>query len=523
MKFQAYSIALGDLARSKELKLGDRTRALKHLLKLVSDTMGVRLVSYWQFTEDRAAIVTECAYDAATQEWTSGARLEKKTNPRYFAKLDEERVIVIADCKTDPLAQGFKVGYLDRLGIHSLIDAPVIFDGEMVGILCCEETSSARDWETDDKFFALSCADFVGRILETDRRLIFESHLKATMMALPFCVALLNRDFRFLAVSDLWRQGYPFTVEDPIGKRISDVTTRFQAHWQERMSRVIQGEELRGEEESIQTARGQMWVTWSMIPWKSYEGVVEGLLIVYEDITQRKETDFQLRQATKLTALGEMAGGIAHEINNPLSILKGFIDLMRRQIMRGNIDLNSFQLYMDRAYNTADRISRIVKGMKRIARDSSSDEIQPYGLNVIVDDALDFVQEKFRDSGIGLRTQRLEKDVLVNCRPVEISQVLLNLLTNSFAAVEGQKEGWINVSCHVSKKSALIAVEDSGAGIPESIQEKIFQPFFTTKDIGKGTGLGLSISRRILEGHGGQLYLDTHAPKTRFVLELPLG
>ena len=242
-----------------------------------------------------------------------------------------------------------------------MIDAPVFFDGKMVGILCCETTGKKRSWSTEDQFFTLSCADFIGRVLETEQSYKYEdqlktklitentnlseAQLKSILVAMPFPVALLDRDYRLLSMSEKWAKQFPVTVENPIGHKLPEIHPNFLPEWLQRFERVLEGEEIGMDEEYLMSGRGmQIWVMWRMIPWRNFNGEIEGIIVFFEDITERKEAEIHLRQASKLTALGEMAGGIAHEINNPLSILKGFIDLMRRQIMRGNVDLPSFQI-----------------------------------------------------------------------------------------------------------------------------------------------------------------------------------
>lgn len=110
---------------------------------------------------------------------------------------------------------------------------------------------------------------------------------------------------------------------------------------------------------------------------------------------------------------------------------------------------------------------------------------------------------------------------MLNCRGVQISQVLLNLLNNAFDAIELLPEKWIKLDAMKMEDTIVIHVTDSGHGIPEEEREKIFQPFYTTKPIGKGTGLGLSLSRKIVQDHKGTLTLDTNSAHTRFVIKIP--
>jgi signal transduction histidine kinase len=115
----------------------------------------------------------------------------------------------------------------------------------------------------------------------------------------------------------------------------------------------------------------------------------------------------------------------------------------------------------------------------------------------------------------------MEKSLRIDCRPTEISQVLLNLLNNAVDAVQPLAEKWVELQVRSAGKDVEISVMDSGKGIPEKIRDKVGQPFFTTKVVGHGTGLGLSISRGIVEAHGGHLNLDTQCEHTRFVVTLP--
>lgn len=524
--------------KSPELNYGQREDGLRYLTKLIAEGMNASIVRFWTFNDDKSQLFNECYYSREQNNWFTGETIRRADYPIYFSSFDEDRLATVENIQSEPSLAEFRESYIEPFDIQAFINAPVLIGGKVVGLLCCEVAKEKRQWTDEDRLFILNCTDFFSRVIEADQRQIEQKILRAqllpsdidaphdiaksVLMAMPYPLALLDSEFRFVAVSASWRANYPKGI-NLLGMRIQDAQENFRDEWLERLRQTMRGEQQCREESIEMPDKSKHWISWHLIPWRSAKGNIEGVLCIYEDITTKKETEFQLRQATKLTALGEMAGGIAHEINNPLSILKGFIDLMRRQILRGNTDLVSFQLYLERAHTTVERISRIVKGMKRLARDSSGDDLRLYAVNALIDDALDFVQEKFRDNGIGLKVNRLEPDAMVECRSVEISQVLLNLFTNSFHAIEAQAHPWITVEAVVKEGHALIYVEDSGDGILVENRDKIFQPFFTTKDVGKGMGLGLSISKRIVESHGGKLYLDTEAVHTRFVVELPLG
>lgn len=488
--------------------------------------MDADFVGFWVYDEARTQVTSEANYERARSIWSDGVILLEAEAPTYFSVLKEERLIAVEDCFSSPVTAEFKDSYCVPQDIRSLVDVPILFDGDIVGIICCEIVGETRQWSSEDKFFALNAADFVGRILEAEHRRhlamlleqenlrMGETQLKALLTALPHPIAMIDRESRYMAMSDAWLESYSFIVADPFGVPVWDAHEHYKPEWKERIQKSQQGERLGNEEEFVEISPGNhIWISWQLVPWHNLQGEIGGVVITCEDITYRKESEAKLRQTAKLTALGEMAGGIAHEINNPLSIMKGFIDLMQKNVSRGQVDLAMFAQYLEKSSNTIQRISR----------DSSQDAMVSHGVNALIDDVLDVVKEKFQDNGVRLEVAKLALEVRVSCRPVEIAQVLLNLLTNAFHAVEEQPEGWVRLAATIGQGRVLLSVVDSGHGIAADIREKIFQPFFTTKDIGKGTGLGLSISRNILETHQGRLYLDETAKATTFVVELLLS
>jgi PAS domain S-box-containing protein len=349
-----------------------------------------------------------------------------------------------------------------------------------------------------------------------------QKQLEAMIRSLPASVAMIDKDRRYLAFSSRWLQNWESFGSIKVGEELSRREADFTLPWNRLIHQVLKGERIGGNEELVKISHdSSLWVLWSAEPWRDANGEIEGVIIMAENISDLKEAEIKVSQNAKLSALGEMAGGIAHEINNPMSIIKGYIDLMKRHYGRNTLNLDLTMNYLQKMDTTVDRISRIVSGMKRFSRDSSFDEKQPYSLNKIIKETLDFCQEKVINHGVALDVQYFDTDAIVFCRPIEISQVLLNLINNSFQAISSQSHPWIKISCHSVIDHFEILVVDSGKGIPDSILSKIFQPFFTTKEIGLGTGLGLSISRGIAEEHLGILRYVKDAANTTFMVELP--
>ncbi len=232
-----------------------------------------------------------------------------------------------------------------------------------------------------------------------------------------------------------------------------------------------------------------------------------------------------IQNSARLSSLGEMAGSIAHEINNPLTIINGYMNMLRKAMDRGELSQERFHMVSDRIENTVSRISAIIKGLLHLSRGSGQQEdtASPHNIVPILNDAIAISQEKFRSHGIHFETEISGDEIMAICQPIEVGQIIVNLLNNAFDAIKDKPENaWIKVELLCTESGRVVfRVHDNGPGIPPELQERILEPFFTTKPPGAGTGLGLSISRAIAEKHRGRLFLDTKQSQTCFTLELP--
>jgi PAS domain S-box-containing protein len=249
------------------------------------------------------------------------------------------------------------------------------------------------------------------------------------------------------------------------------------------------------------------------------------------DITERKQMEAQIEAnkeqlvtSARLSALGMMAGGIAHEINNPLGIIHALasdlIDLVKEE---GTAPPAMVSRNSTRIRETADRIARIIKSLRQISREGSSDKFQPAPIGKILEETLEVCRAWFKANTVKLLLPKHIPELIVYCREVQIGQILLNLLQNAFdAVVEQEGERWVRLDVTARDDSVVISVTDSGPGVPLELRPRIMEPFFTTKPVGKGTGLGLSLSKNIAEEHGGRLEYREDDGRTRFSLVLPM-
>lgn len=255
-------------------------------------------------------------------------------------------------------------------------------------------------------------------------------------------------------------------------------------------------------------------------------GILMGSVAARQNAHRReKEHLASLVTASKMASLGEIAAGVAHEINNPLasiSMVGQTLSRIAEEKMIGKaIDPAVLSKQVLRINSCVQRIMGIVRGLSDFSRDSSEDPFQAASLDQILEEALDLCRARFFHFGVELRVPAIPEYVQIRCRPSQVLQVLLNLLNNAFDAVQDQGEKWVEVGLQLEDRWVELSITDSGHGIPTEVARSMMKPFFTTKAVGKGTGLGLSISSRIIAEHGGSLRLEESCAHTRFLVRLP--
>ena len=246
------------------------------------------------------------------------------------------------------------------------------------------------------------------------------------------------------------------------------------------------------------------------------------IAVLFHDISRLKSYQSQAIQASKLALLGELSTSVAHEINQPLSTIQLTCDNIRRHLESGQeVDREFLLTRTERARTALDKARNIVDQLRRFGR-NAKEAPTAVDLNESINNALDLVSQQMIAAGIVVELQVPSYSVHVMGHPIQLEQVILNLLANARDAVaEGVEAPCITVALTRDTDSVELRVSDNGPGVPEGMREAIFEAFFTSKEVGKGTGLGLSVSKGIVREFGGSLELDTSSHGATFIVKLP--
>ena len=247
-----------------------------------------------------------------------------------------------------------------------------------------------------------------------------------------------------------------------------------------------------------------------------------GRLIILDDITDRSELERQLVQADKLSSIGLLAAGVAHEVNTPLAVISTYAQMLAKQV---NGDDQKAAL-LDKIAKQTFRASEIVNSLLNFSRTSTT-EYTELEVNRMIRDTVSLVEHQLKKAQVQVDLSLAEQVPLMRGNGGKLQQVLLNLLINSRDALEEVNRGEgrrISIRSYAAADRVFIEVSDNGQGIAAEALPRIFDPFFTTKGARKGTGLGLSVSYGIVQEHGGTIRVESlPGSGTRFRLEFPLS
>ncbi len=351
--------------------------------------------------------------------------------------------------------------------------------------------------------------------------------LKLIINSLPVLIGHWNRDLINVHANESYSYYFGKNPEQIKGKHIREVIGEklFELNYPY-MMKALSGELQEFEREIPLPSGGSKKTIASYIPERK-DGNVIGFFVIVTDVTllkklerERREMETVIFNSARLTWLGEMAGGMAHEINNPLAIVLGYLNMLKMDLNSQTNNTENILSIVEKMESSLKRVSRIVKDLNALSKDGTKELLEPVNLSIVLQSVQNLISETLKKKGIQLMIMPFDNAAII-CKPSQISQVLMNLINNSIYALSDLNEKWIKLAVTTENKFLTIRIIDSGKGVDE-IAEKIMDPFFTTKPTGKGTGLGLSISKTMMKDQGGDLLYIPKQDHTTFELKIPI-
>jgi PAS domain S-box-containing protein len=250
-------------------------------------------------------------------------------------------------------------------------------------------------------------------------------------------------------------------------------------------------------------------------------------IVTFRDVTELRASDQRIKEqqalivnASRLSAMGEFASGVIHEISNPLSILGMRIAQLRMYVEKGEKEPGQTLETVNQVDKTVKRIGDIIRSMRALSRGRSEQPPESIAVVDLIKEAREAFQIQLHRAEIELKVN-VDPELKLTVRAGLVLQILINLVNNAIYAIQDFEEKWIAIDASEKDGMVFISVTDCGKGIPAEVVKNLMQPFYTTKPLGKGTGIGLSISRKIAADHGGELRYSNKSGHTSFILSLP--
>ena len=518
-----YRRALVGFARDLNSDL-DLFRLSERLVRRVTETLLV----------DRMALMLAPSATGRDASFVTVAHSGFATEPPTLGRTSEVATRLISGhtlTLDDPLAQrrleSSDIEFWRAAGIHYFV--PCVSKEGTIAVMALGRKSSAEPLSSEDMALLAAVAAQAATALENGR-LYRQLTVKADELdrmrefsenileSLNDGLAVVDREDRVLRWNRRLEELYGVRHEAAVGRKLQQILDPAFAE----ILRSARNDSPDGAAvyriplTSRHEAPRRLLVNAATTPLRDMSGAIAGTIVVVEDISARVQLEEQLQISEKMASIGLLAAGVAHEVNTPLTGISSFVQML----MQGTEPDDPKAQVLEKIERQTFRAAKIVNGLLNLARPAQVDR-GPVDANAVINDVLSLLEHQLRTGRIQVRKELAGASPVVLGIEYKLQQVFLNLFLNARDAMP--KGGWLTIVTQASGDSATIEVADTGSGIPADQLSRIYDPFFTTKDIGKGTGLGLSITYGIVQEHGGTIACDSSPGQgTRFTLSLPL-
>ena len=464
----------------------------------------------------------------------------------FVTRLDGGHTVAL----DDPISAAFfaaeEVEFWRDQGIYYFV--PCVFEGAAIAVLALGRKDIDEPFNSEDLSLLTAVASQVATAIENGR-LYRQLHLKAEELgrmrefndnileSLDDGLVVFDADERIVRWNHALESFYGVKRADAIGRVLGEV---FDPAFVDAL-RAARLEHPRGASlfkvplaagpaalDQVQAqpaaSRGgsrRLLVNATAVPLqgRAGPGAVAGTILLVENITDRVRLEEQLQISEKMASIGLLAAGVAHEVNTPLTGISSFTQML----LDGADPADPKTALLEKIERQTFRAAKIVNGLLNLSRPGTNEgERISVDLNEVINDVLSLLEHQFGVGRITVRRELSDAQAMVVGVEHQLQQVFLNLFLNARDAMP--RGGWLTVTTHVDRSHLVATVADTGSGIPPEQLARIYDPFFTTKDIGRGTGLGLSITYGIVHEHEGTIRCDSAVGQgTRFTLTLPLA
>ena len=537
--------AISELSVQDSMRDADFHTAARAITEKTAKALKVNRVSLWLLEEDDTFLHCLDSFDKATLLHAEGGILEVAGFPQYFNAMMQLEPVAVEDVYTDSRTRELVEEYFSPLGICSTIDVGLHLEGKPIGVICCETTTEKRQWKPDELVFVSRIADQASIALSVSHRLLAETarkrseeDLRITLDSIGDAVLAADADGRITRMNPVAEQITGWKLADVLGRDLAEVYVVLDKESRERqenpMNRIAQKPAVvDSEKQWLLVARDatECLIAESVSPLRNDSGEIVGIVLVFRDITQQMEREQQTRQAEKMQAVGQLAGGVAHDFNNMLAGIIGATELLGYRFGDDPKSQHLLKVILQASHSAADLVNKLLVFSRKGKTLNHVVDISP-----LVDDTVSILKRSI-DKRIQLKTAVKAVHRHVSGDPSLLQNAILNLAINARDALPEGGTITINADnvildelyCRTCSfdilpgEYILISVQDNGTGIPENLKMKIFEPFFTTKEQGRGTGLGLSAVYGTVRDHGGAVNVYSEVGHgTIFNLYLPI-
>jgi len=525
--------AIVDLVTNQSVLEGGFPGAARLLTETAAEVLEVERVGVWLLNEGRTTLRCIDLFERTPAEHSEAGSLDARSCPRYFDALAAGRAVDAHDARTDPRTNEFADAYLVPHGITSMLDAPIRVSGDVVGVVCHEHVGPARRWTNDEVSFAAQIADQAAQSLANERRKRAEESLRESEakyrqlveQSLEGLVIAQGLPPRLVFANQAMADMLGYSVEDLLEMPPQQIAEMVHPEDREFFFQNYE-DRLRGDPPAaryeFRGVRKDGAVRWLSI--SSHRIVYQGQpasQALFMDVTDRKNAQQQLRQRdaemahmNRLHTIGEMAGGLAHELNQPLYAINNYVCGIRRRLEQMGVasEFNQVSAAIDHVSSEVMRASGIIDRLREFVRGR-----EPRRSNVDVEQllhqSLDLVGPLARDKGVTLKFESHDSLPVIEADRVQVGQVVVNLVANAIEATSelSADRRIVVLGGRLSDTGVVeITVRDCGRGVAKELEGKLFEAFASTKE--NGLGVGLAISRTIIRSHGGKIWFSPNEP-----------